>query len=213
MKNLFSLFAAFLLLTTLNAQETRDLSSFSSINISGGFHEILLIPGNTNSVTIYGKNGAPTDAVKTKVNNGALNIAMKKSGMNASRYKMEVTYSEELHTINSSGSTDIVTNDPIRTKKFTYNISGSGDFKALFDVRVLKCNFSGSGDMLAKGTAEEIYFNISGSSDINANALKSRTGKVVISGSGDVLVNVDGELQQTVSGTGDISNTARRQND
>jgi hypothetical protein len=209
MKNLIFLAAAVLLTTTLSAQsETRDLAPFSKLNVSGGFYEIRIEAGNTNSVTIYGKSGADTDAVKTEVKGNALNIAMRNnSNMKASRYKMKITCSQALENVNSSGSTDIVIADPIRTETFFYNISGSGDFTAAFDVQVLKCNFSGSGDMMAKGKADEIHFNISGSSDIDARGLKAQTGKIVVSGSGDVLVNVEGELKQVVSGTGDISNT------
>ncbi len=209
MKKVFSMLAGILLVSGLQAQiETRTFTDFQKINLAGGFHEVLLVAGDENRVDIDGKNGAPTSEVDIKTTSeDALNIAMRKGTREkASNYRLKITY-RQLNAINSSGSSDIRTGNAIRGDKFVYNVSGSGDLDAEFDVEVLECNFSGSGDMVARGQANRIQFAISGSSDIDAAALRAQTGKVSISGSGDARVNVTSDLRSTVSGSGSIDNS------
>ena len=63
---------------------------------------------------------------------------------------------------------------------------------------------AGSGDVDLSGASDDIKVTINGSGDFDGRNFESATGTVVVSGSGDVLVNVTDELTVIVNGSGDV---------
>jgi HSP20 family molecular chaperone IbpA len=199
--------AGFLCSSGLAAQNsivTRSLPSFDKIGISGGYDVVFLKEGDVESVSLE-VSGTNPDNIETEVKNGILHIKTKKGNYRNLKAKITITY-RMLKSVANSGSSDIVALSPIKADEFEFASSGSGDFKAEFDVKDLDIAISGSSDMTLKGKAEDQAFSISGSGDVDATGLKGSRAEVSISGSGDVKLNVSGKVKSAVSGSGRVTN-------
>jgi len=163
---------------------TRSLSSFDEIGISGGYEVVFLKEGDAERVSLE-VSGTDPDNIVTEVKNGTLHIKTKKGNYRNLKAKITITY-RTLKSVANSGSSDIVALTPIKADEFEFASSGSGDFKAEFDVKDLDVAISGSSDMTLKGSADEQEFSISGS--------------------GDVKLNVSGKVKSAVSGSGRVTN-------
>ena len=205
-KSLFTL-VALLLVIGIQAQtstSTRTLSAFDHIAISGGFDKVILKEGSAEEIKLE-LSGIDADKIKTEVKGSTLEIGVKKGWYGDFKATLTVTF-RSVREISNSGSSDIEAISVIKGESFEYNGSGSGDFKAAFEVKKLEVRISGSSDMTLTGSADEQDYAISGSGDINASKLKGKSAEVSISGSGDVDLNVDGPVRTAVSGSGDVKN-------
>lgn len=184
--------------------ETRDLSAFSTISISGGFDKVLLREGKKESIEITVK-GIEAEKIITEVKRDGLKVGMKNVWNQKYKATLVITY-VKIEELNNSGSSDIFTEQPIKCNVFAANFSGSGDLHAEFEVHKLDMHISGSSDMELKGSAMDQEYAISGSGDVDASNLSGETADVAISGSGDVKLHVSGKVHSAVSGSGDVIN-------
>lgn len=193
-------------LVCLSAQSTvtRTLSAFDEVAISGGFDLVELKEGDAEMVKLE-LSGIDPDQIVTEVKGSTLNIRVKKGSYQNFKGKVYVSY-RTLKAVANSGSSDVVATSTIKGDKFEYSSSGSGDFKATFDVKKLEVSISGSSDMTLNGNADRQEYAISGSGDIKATGLKGKEADVAISGSGDVSLNVSGPVHTAVSGSGQVNN-------
>lgn len=203
---LISLMAG-LVLTAMASAQTRSLSTFDKIAISGGFDAIILQEGSSESVSLD-VSGIDADKIITEVKGNTLEIGMKKGNYNNFKARITVTY-RNLQKIANSGSSDIEVVSVLKGDKFEIASSGSGDFKGAFDVKDLNIAISGSSDMALKGKADNQAIKISGSGDILASDLKGSQASVAISGSGDVKLGVDGPVRTSVSGSGRVTSNKK----
>ncbi|MBL7804831.1 MAG: DUF2807 domain-containing protein [Saprospiraceae bacterium] len=185
--------------------ETRNLSGFEKIAVSGGFDQVTLIAGAEEKITLETE-GVDPEKVVTEVRGNTLDIHMKRGNYRNHRIKLTITY-RKLEEVASSGSSDFVAGTPIKGDSFTFISSGSGNFKGTLDVNKFTVTLSGSSDVVASGRADQQKFTISGSGDIKAGELKGQSAQVIVSGSGDVQLNVDGPVKTQVSGSGSVENT------
>ncbi|MBK8554970.1 MAG: DUF2807 domain-containing protein [Lewinellaceae bacterium] len=186
-------------------QETRVLDNFDRINITGGVDQITLVQGDKPGVQIEA-NGVSSDKILTMVKGRDLNVSVK-TGWRGNKVRMIITY-RNLDVINNSGSNNVAFESVLKGNEFIFNNSGSGNFTAEVALEKITINMSGSGACKLRGNAEKQFFAISGSSNINATALKGESAKVSIVGSGNVDLNVSGEVNQTISGSGKVRNTS-----
>lgn len=189
--------------------ETRVLESFNKLSVSAGFEKIILKPGDKESIFLS-SNGTSLDKIKTFVKNNSLVIEPEKNNYKGCKDVTVIITYKELNTINTSGTTDIYTEGTLKTGKFTFNASGSGDLHADLNVTEIHANISGSSDLHLSGEASDQYYAISGSGDVHAERLHGKTAKVAVSGSGDVALNVEGDVKSSVSGSGDVTNSKTR---
>lgn len=94
----------------------------------------------------------------------------------------------------------------VRCRNLSSSISGSG--KVEIDTEVAsktRIGISGSGRFIARGSTNEIRTSISGSGKILAADLVAEICEVRISGSGDIEINVQKELDATISGSGSVT--------
>jgi len=184
---------------------TRSLPDFEKISISGGYDAVILKEGDAESVTLEVSGIDPTKII-TEVKGNTLEIGMKNGNYKRFNARITVTY-RRLEELNNSGSTDLVATSTIKGDRFELNSSGSGDFKASFDVQKLTIHISGSSNMQVSGRADRQHYAISGSGDIDADDLAGKEADVAVSGSGDVRLSVDGPVRTAVSGSGHVTNT------
>ena len=184
--------------------ETREVSNFDKISVSGSF-DIDLVKGNEGLIKIkIEKNLLPY--LITEVENGKLKIRWKRgTNVNTNRGVHLIVHFKEINDIASSGSSDINSNDLIKTDNLGVAVSGSGNISLQVDVDELNARVSGSGDLEFKGTADNFKAAMSGSGDIEAFSLETNTANLKISGSADITISVKEELYARVSGSGDIT--------
>jgi hypothetical protein len=93
-----------------------------------------------------------------------------------------------------------------KCKNFGSTVSGSGRV-SMNETIAAKAQFgvSGSGKIEASGSSQEVRANISGSGKVLARDLKTDICDVRISGSGDVEINVNKELDATITGSGTVT--------
>lgn len=93
-----------------------------------------------------------------------------------------------------------------KCRDFQSKVSGSGRVK--LDVTIAEraeFGVSGSGKIQATGSARDVRVSVSGSGEILAANLTTDSCDIRISGSGDVEINVNKELDATISGSGTVS--------
>jgi hypothetical protein len=212
MKQVFSLVAiSFLIFTQAcsaqrnngNTSENRSIEDYTELNISGGFRKATLRKGAPSVRVIAEDRFLPY--IITENEGKALSIYFKKGAPRDIEASLEITFSK-LSEINNSGSTDIEVTDPITGQHLELNYSGSGNLKAEMEVEHLEVAISGSSDMTLRGNASKQDYAISGSGDIHAEQLRGENASVAISGSGDVDLNVSGNVRTSSSGSGNVRN-------
>ena len=202
--NILALLLVPFCLDAQNSTVTRTLASFDKIAISGGYDAVILKEGDTESITLE-VSGIDPDKIETKVERGTLEIGMKHGAYKNFKARLTVTYRNIKGLVNS-GSTDVEVLSTIKGDAFELESSGSGNFRAAFDVQKLEIAISGSSDMKLSGKAVAQDISISGSGDVNAGGLQGSEAKVAISGSGDVSLGVTGKVRTSVSGSGTVTN-------
>jgi hypothetical protein len=184
--------------------ETREVGNYDKIGVSGSF-DVDLVKGKEGLIEIkIEKNLLPY--LVTEVENGKLKIRWKKgTNINTSRGVQLIVHFKEINDIASSGSSDIKSNDLIKTDNLEVAVSGSGNISLQVDVEVLNTRVSGSGDLDFKGAADNFKAAMSGSGDIKAFDLQTNSANLKISGSADINISVKDNLYARVSGSGDIT--------
>jgi len=187
--------------------KTLEVSSFDGFTmaISGN---VYLRQGNTQSVKIEAQQNI-IDNIVTDVTDNHWKIKFDQNVRNHEGIKIYITI-PNLTKAYVSGSGDI-----IGETKFTglnnlvTGISGSGDVKLDVEAQTIEGKISGSGNVRLAGSAKSITIGISGSGDFYADGLRSESGTIKISGSGDATVDASESLSVQVSGSGDVKYKGR----
>jgi hypothetical protein len=88
---------------------------------------------------------------------------------------------------------------------FRITLSGSGNIDTQISADKMKANVSGSGTIYIEGDAFESEFVISGSGIIKSYDLEQNICQAIISGSGDMYVNVSEAIDARISGSGRVN--------
>lgn len=203
----FQLSVVFLLLAfTLQAatyeKQKRQVSDFTSIRSSSSIDVVVEQTGHYALEVISPEKYL--ENIITEVKNGELHIYINKS-MN---YSGDITVNVQVKNLESvflSGSGDFKTIGELKTPKFLFRISGSGDLSAELNAKVVIGSINGSGDAEISGVTESIDMHQSGSGDIIATQLHLINAKVRMSSSGDCkFVGNSDYFELSQSGSGDF---------
>lgn len=203
------LILSFTLLCTIawaQNRETRDVRDFDEVmmRISG---TVYITQGDKNEVILEGSETV-LEKVETDVRGGRLIIEDERRNRwwsSRSRTKLNVYITvKELNGAFVSGSGDIVSQNVIKADDFKSGVSGSGDIELELDVRSIESKISGSGNIELKGSASRAFLGISGSGKYLAEDFMVDDYEISISGSGRSSINVSGELDVRISGSGSV---------
>jgi hypothetical protein len=109
-----------------------------------------------------------------------------------------------LTSLRSSGSGDVDTQDFLGSAAVSLEATGSGDLSWTGSAETLDVEASGSGDLTLHGSADELDGHVSGSGTLAGRDCPREAATVRMSGSGDGQLTVNGELEASVSGSGDL---------
>ncbi|NCD70459.1 head GIN domain-containing protein [Mucilaginibacter agri] len=215
-KSIFGLFAAVLVMAaTLKAsaqdasQQTRNVSGYSKIGIGGPF-KTRIIMGDKEGV-VLNIDADYIDKVETVVENGALKVQFKKSTFNWSQsYNIKTAnvtiYAKSLSGLANSGSGSVTVEGAISSPDFALALSGSGSINipTVKATGEFKTTISGSGSITIAGSAPSVSAVISGSGEIKAKEFSTQNASVTISGSGNVYLKADKQINATLVGSGSV---------
>jgi putative autotransporter adhesin-like protein len=166
--------------------ETRDVGAYSDLAVSSGI-DVDVVPGNGKSVEVTGGKDV-IDRVRTTVNDGVLQIAIKDHGI----------------VIGHDPFDDVRVTVPVGALD-TVGVTGPGDVDlGRIDRDTLTVNVEGPSDVKAAGTVDALTVNLEGSGDANLADLQARTAEVNLTGAGDAEVSVSDELDVEIDGAGDV---------
>ncbi|MBU3821695.1 DUF2807 domain-containing protein [Flavobacteriaceae bacterium XHP0103] len=166
-------------------KETREVSSFNQLDISGTFN-VFLSQGETESVTIEADNNI-IPVIQTEVNDGKLSVKIE-NGVKISKSKKSSVYI----TINDINRLDF---------------SGVGNLKCLTDLNLSKVDISNSGvgNMELKGSAQSSNIHNSGVGNLKASEFVVQKLTVSNAGVGNVEIHAVEALSMSNSGVGNVS--------
>lgn len=153
-------------------------------------------------------------AISIEVVNGVLDIKFAKGTNLKIKDNLTIyTNSKSLSKVTNLGSGDILLHATINISDLQIVMKGSGDINASgVKCKNITVSIEGSGDINMKGQTENLTANVNGSGDMNLKNLEAINAKCMLTGSGDMVVNVSGELDAKVNGSGDINYTGKTKN-
>jgi hypothetical protein len=204
----------------VRTSDTRDLSSFSQIQVNGDF-EVQVDTGAASSAVIEADENLMGN-IDTRVSGDRLIIESRNGGCLKPTHAIEITittpviHSMELNgsgylycfgletsdlDIRVSGSGQIECNQ-LKASSVTYEQEGSGSINSSVATENLTARIDGSGEIGLTGTSASSDYTVIGSGRILSGHLVTDACIVQISGSGTVDTYVNHALDVTISGSG-----------
>lgn len=187
--------------------ENRRVSGFNAISAAGSYNVFITI-GNTESLRLEGDADVISE-IETIVEHGTLKIRNKKQLNRRSwnnKGKVDIyIQAKNFDSIIQSGSGNIQVDGKLKSSDFSSTVSGSGNMSLNVDTENFSAIVSGSGKIRAKGRAEHTNITVAESGGFDGSNLRSSVSNIKVSGSGNVSIEVDKELNALLSGSGSIS--------
>lgn len=192
------------------AQQTRDVSGYSSVSVSGPF-KVRVVLGDKEGAKLN-IDKEYIDKVETVVDGGTLNVRFKRPSFSLKHEEYhpktaEVTvYVRTLSSVINTGSGNTSVEGNVTASDFKASLSGSGSINVP-TAKVsgeLTVKVSGSGSIEIAGTSASVSAFISGSGQIKAKEFSTQKAGITVSGSGNVYIKADKELSATLVGTGNV---------
>lgn len=182
-------------------KESRKISSFNGIEVSGAF-KVYLKQGPTEELVVEtDENILPL--VRTEVYGSTLKIETVKPISHVTTLKVYITF-KDLNKLDLSGAVDVVSEGMLNIAALDFEASGASDTKLELTVQKLHMDCSGASKIKLIGTAREVEMDLSGASDILAYDLVAETYDLEISGAGEAQINVTKKIAAEISGAGTV---------
>lgn len=196
------------LFATAQKSKNFSASNFNSISISNGI-DLYLTQGNSEGVVVKSDEADVLDEVIVEHNGANITIKFKDgfklNNLFRSRGAKAYVSFKTLAVINSSGGSDVYSENHIKTDKLAIRSSGGSDVKLNIACDNLSIQSSGGSDLSLKGRATNLTIQSSGGSDISAYGLSTDYAKISSSGGSDVSVYVNKGLEANASGGSDVT--------
>lgn len=180
--------------------------SFHSIRVSDAI-DLFVSQSDQESLAVSAAKEEYRNKIKTEVVNGVLRISFENRGFNFSgnmKLRAYVSF-KDLKKITASGSSDVIATSTISVQDLTIDMSGASDFKGTISVTSFTAKLSGASDARLSGKATNVVIDASGASDVKAYDLVSDYCTIESSGSSDVEITVNKELNARASGSSDVN--------
>ena len=182
-------------------KEERDISSFTSLDVSGAF-KVYLYQGNTESLTVEADANL-MQHIKTKVKGDKLEIYLDESIKNATKLNIYLTF-EQLEMIDISGAVSLIGEDRMEFGELWLDGSGASEITLNMSVEVFKVDLSGASEVELTGEARTVNIDISGASEFNAFDFEIENCEVDVSGAAEAKLYVSQNLEVEVSGAASV---------
>jgi len=181
--------------------KTFTVDDFDEIDFSGAF-DIHLDPSNQGDIILEVDENL-VQYIQIYVRGNRLIIDSDRSLSSREGIKIEIPVNQ-ISKIVTSGASDIISTEAIRSRKLNLEMSGGGKLDLKLDVESVDINVSGAALVYLRGQAKEMDISMSGAGSIEAEDFEVEDCDVSISGVGSATVNVTGKLVAEVSGLGSV---------
>ncbi|PWT97092.1 MAG: hypothetical protein C5B52_14395 [Bacteroidetes bacterium] len=190
--------------------EIRDLKDFHGVKIAGSI-DLFISQGPKEVVAVSASSQEVKDDIITEVKDGILNVHPKKGsnwwkmGWNTIGKRIRVyVAARNIDYINSAGSGNIIISGEIKADKLEFIVAGSGNIEGAINTETLSVDQSGSSNVRLRGNSKSSNFNMSGSGNLYSYDLVTENTDIDISGSGNVEITSNKEVNAKISGSGNI---------
>ena len=181
--------------------ETRKVSDFTKIEVSGGYI-IKLVQDSSLSLTVTADDNIQK-YIKTDVSGDKLRIS-NENICTSSGEVIVIVGVRNLEEIKASGAVEVSSNGKINASDLNISLSGSTKITLAINAARITTHASGSSEINLTGQATEHDLDLSGSSNVNAFDLVTGVYNIKTSGSSDCDINVLQELNVHSSGSSAI---------
>ena len=186
--------------------ETRSISNFSAIRVSGGI-DLYLSPGDQPALAVSAADPQYRSRIKTVVDNGVLKIyyedAGKKWTSGNRKLRAYVSFTA-LKKLDASGASDVYVDGIIKGDELSISLAGASDFKGAVEVNKLDLDQRGASDATISGKVMNLEVKASGASDLKGFDLSTSVCSAKATGASDVKITVEKELQVEASGASSV---------
>ncbi|MFI5160058.1 MAG: head GIN domain-containing protein [Sphingobacteriales bacterium] len=187
-----------------SAQESRQVSGFSSVASAGPFNVHIKMGGNE-SVKVDADADIIND-IETVVEGNTLKIRFKDhEWRHRNIHKAEIyVEAKSLNELLNSGSGSVKVDGIISAGNFKAVLSGSGNISTAVKSESMHAVISGSGSIKLSGSTGEGDFVVTGSGEIEGKDLKASSVVATITGSGNIYVAADKSVVGRITGSGSV---------
>jgi len=181
--------------------ETRSVSDFTGVDISGGY-KVIIKQDSVTSLKITADDNL-IQSIKTDVSGSGKLKIHSPNICSSGQYVINISI-KNLNYFRASGAIDLVSDGKITTKDLELNLSGAT--KVNLDINADNVVTSGSGltDMTLTGQAKSHSVDLSGSGTLNALDFVVNKYSIRSSGASHCKINVLNVLDVSSSGASDI---------
>ena len=196
---------------------------FNAINVRGSF-DVIIADAQDAPVKVSGDENL-IDTLQVYVENGVLNVHFKKNTSYSSKIGLKVTVPNNgrIKEINTSGSSDIMTestivadnlsiigkgsstfNGNINANRCTFDFSGSSTFNGSVDAETIEIDCSGSTEFNISGKADACKISTAGSCDFKGYDLIVNKMDCKTAGSSNIQITCNEELRVNAAGSSNV---------
>lgn len=196
--------------------QQRDAGSFNSVDVSG---QVVLHIRQDASTSVKIETDENLLSYLDVFTDGNTLVIRTKQGYNLDPSKDIVAYvsAPVFKDLDASGQCDIIGDGPIEgNEPLSIQVSGQGTIKMEVNLPKLSTDISGQGEVELKGSATDFVSQVSGQGNIKCFDLITNNTTLDISGSSDVQITVNKELNVDASGSSTVEykgNGTVRKND
>ena len=185
-----------------SAKENRDfdISDVARLKISGRV-DLNLVQSETFGLSIEARKKQFNDLTVSASNN---TLTIKPNACDDTDYQVKLRL-PRIELLDVGGAVNLNSRGVFQTESMNLEISGALDGEMELAAVQLNLDVSGSSNLQLSGSADSTYMDISGSSEVDARYLVTKTVRLDVSGSSNVVVNVADELRIDASGSTDIA--------
>ena len=182
-------------------KEDRNLSGFDRIILNGEF-DVRLTQGETEKVVVEAHEKV-LPIINTKVYDGVLKINSFERIRRAKVIRIYITV-KDIKSILVMGTINLFADDVLKFKDLELTFTGLSNSRLDIEAEKLSCFVTGASDVVLSGKAEVFDLKVSDEGLIDAFEFEPQICKMIVTGIGDVSVNVMKELEMVVTGEGNV---------
>ena len=195
---------ALLVAPILASAQSRTYNETGFTGVSLGISGTLTVKqGSSYSIVLEGDED-DLDKIEVEVKGDRLVIKTRNNSWSRMGKITGTVVMPTIESLSVSGSGTLKSDGTLNTGDLSLAVSGSGDMEVAISAEDVKMSVSGSGDIEASGSCEDLDLAISGSGGVQAKNLQAKDVDAAISGSGEAYINLTGDLEGRISGSGDI---------
>jgi hypothetical protein len=183
--------------------QEEDLSGFERVDASDSF-EVDIQHGESYSVVIRIDDNLQDD-LEVMVRNGTLEIGFARNIItNNATMEADITM-PQLIGVRLSGASEARITGFESSSAFSAELSGSSSISGDIDAGDISLDLSGSSEVALDGSGANLEIDSSGASDIDLSNFPVEDAALKLSGSSQVIVNLNGTLDVNASGSSDVT--------